>query len=128
MVVLLSTPIVSLSFVHTRILDRNQHRKEQPSMHAAIRRGKANPGSVNEVARRLQDGIVPTLRNLPGFVAYYFVNLGNDEGMSITVFETRDAAEESNQLSVNWARQNLADITPSPPQPSEGEVLIHITK
>jgi heme-degrading monooxygenase HmoA len=97
-------------------------------MYAAIRRGKANPGSINELARRLQDGIVPTLRNLPGFVAYYFVNLGNDEGTSISVFDTRDAAEESNRLSLNWAKQNLADISPGPPQPSEGEVLIHVTK
>ncbi len=97
-------------------------------MYAAIRRGKANPGSINEVARRLQDGFMPTLRNLPGFVAYYFVNLGNDEGMSISVFDARDAAEESNRLSVNWSRQNLADITPGPPQPSEGEVLIHVAK
>jgi heme-degrading monooxygenase HmoA len=97
-------------------------------MYAAIRRGKANPGSINEVARRLQDGQVPTLRNLPGFVAYYFVNLGNDEGASISVFDTRDAAEESNRLSINWAKQNLADISPGPPQPSEGEVVIHVAK
>ncbi len=46
-------------------------------MYAAIRRGKANPGSLNELARRIQDGLVPTLRNLPGFVAYDFVNLGS---------------------------------------------------
>jgi len=97
-------------------------------MYVAIRRGKANPGSINEVARRLQDGQVPTLRNLPGFVAYYFVNLGNDEGASISVFDTRDAAEESNRLSINWAKQNLADISPGPPQTSEGEVVIHVAK
>ena|SRR5437879_2990047 len=94
-------------------------------MYVAIRRGKANPGSINEVSRRLRDGLVPTLRNLPGFVEYYFVNLGNDEGTSISVFETRDAAVESNRLSVNWAKQNFADIMPGPPQPSEGEILLH---
>jgi len=97
-------------------------------MYAAIRRGKANPGSANEVARRLQDGIVPTLRNLPGFVAYDFVNLGNDEGIGINVFETQDKAEEANRLAADWARQNLADISPGPPQTSEGEVLIHVAK
>ena len=95
-------------------------------MYAAIRRGKANPGSLNELARRIQDGLVPTLRNLPGFVAYDFVNLGNDEGMSISVFDTRDAAAESNRRAINWAKQNLADISPGPLQPSEGEVLIHV--
>ena len=98
-------------------------------MYAAIRRGKANPGSsVNEVARRIQDGIMPTLRNLPGFVAYSFVKLRDDEGISISVFETQEAAEESNRLSVDSARQNLADLMQAPPQASEGEVLIQVAK
>jgi hypothetical protein len=97
-------------------------------MYAVIRRGKANPGSLNELARRIQDGMVPTFRNLPGFVAYTFVNLGNDEATSISVFETQDAAAESNRLGVDWIRQNLADISPGPPEMIEGEVLIHVAK
>ena len=97
-------------------------------MYAAIRRGKANPGSLNEVARRIQDGHVPTIRNLPGFVDYTFVNLGNDEGTSITIFETQEAVAESNRLAAEWVRQNLADLSPGLPEMSEGEVLIHVTK
>ena len=97
-------------------------------MYIAIRRGKANPGSINELARRLQEGQVPSLRNLPGFAAYYFVNLGNDEGLGLTVFDTKDAAEKANKLAVDWAKQNLADIMPGPPQTSEGEILIHVEK
>jgi hypothetical protein len=97
-------------------------------MYAAIRRGKGSPGSVNESAGRIQEGYVPTLRNLPGFVGFTFVKLGNDEGLSITVCETKEAAEEANRLAVEWARQNLADLLPAPPQTSEGEVLIHVAK
>lgn len=97
-------------------------------MFVAIRRGKSKPGAINELARRLQEGSVPIIRNLPGFVTYYFVNLGNDEGQSMTVYETKDAAEQSNKLAMDWARQNLADILLDPPQPSEGEVLIHVVK
>ena len=98
-------------------------------MYAAIRRGKAKPGaSVHELAWPIQEGMVPPFRSLPGFAAYSFVNLGNDEGMSITIFETKEAAEEANRLAVDWARQNLADIHPAPPQASEGEVLIQMVK
>jgi heme-degrading monooxygenase HmoA len=97
-------------------------------MYTAIRRGKSNPGSMNELARRLQDGFVPILRNQPGFIAYYFVNLGNDEAMSISVFETKDAAEKSNQLSADWNKQNIAQLMPAPAQASTGEVLVNVTK
>ncbi len=97
-------------------------------MYAAIRRGKGNPGSQNELARRIQESGVPLFRDLPGFVAYFFVNLGNDEGQSISIFETQEAAEESNRLVADWARQNLADLMAAPLQTSEGEVLIHVAK
>ncbi len=97
-------------------------------MYAAIRRGKANPGSLNEVARRIQEGLVPTLRNAPGFVAYYFVHYGNDEGQSITVFETQVQVEEFQKRADDWARQNVASLMQGPPQSSTGEVLIHVAK
>ncbi len=102
-------------------------------MYAAIRRGKVYVQggpctSVDEVARRIQDGVMSTLRNLPGFIAYSFVKLGDDEELSISLFETQEEAEESNRLSIEWARRNLADCLPAPLQTSEGEVLIHVAK
>jgi hypothetical protein len=48
--------------------------------------------------------------------------------MTITVFETKEAAEEANRLAPEWVRQHLADLMPAPPQTSEGEVLIHVAK
>jgi hypothetical protein len=56
------------------------------------------------------------------------VNIGNEEGMSINVFETQEAAAESNRLAADWSRQNLADVTPVPPEMSESEVLIQVAK
>ena len=97
-------------------------------MYAAIRRGKANPGSMQEVARRIQEGFVPALRTAPGFVAYYFVDYGNDDGQSITVFETQAQAEEFQQQANDWNRQHLAPLMQGPPQTSTGEVLIHVVK
>jgi hypothetical protein len=97
-------------------------------MYAAIRRARANPSSIPEAARRIQEGNVPLLRKLPGFVAYYFVNLGNDEGQSISTFETQEAAEEANRLTVDWARHHLADLVPAPLQASAGEVVIQMVK
>lgn len=98
-------------------------------MYAAMRRGKARPGaSINEVARRIDEEQVPAFRKLAGFVAYSFMKIGDDEGMSITIFETKEAAEEANRLAFDWAKQRLADLTLAPPQTSEGEVLIHVVR
>ena len=49
----------------------NIQSREQKSMYVAIRWGKINPGAMDEVVRRVQDGILPTLRNVPGFVTWY---------------------------------------------------------
>ena len=97
-------------------------------MYAVVRRGKANPGSLKELARRIQDSQMPTIRNIPGFISYTIVSLGNDEGASLSLFETQEAAAEANRFAAEWVRQNSADLSPGPPEISEGEVLIHVTK
>ncbi|MBM3225713.1 MAG: hypothetical protein FJZ47_18205 [Candidatus Tectomicrobia bacterium] len=97
-------------------------------MYAAIRQGQANPGAVQEVARRIQEGYIPILRNTPGFVAYYLVDTGNDAGLSITIFETQAQEEEFQQRANDWARQHLVPIMQGPPQPSTGEVLLHAVR
>ena len=38
-------------------------------MYAAIRRGKAKPGSAAEVTRRVTEGALPLMSSVPGFKA-----------------------------------------------------------
>ncbi len=104
------------------------HRKEQQTIYAVVRRGKPNPGSLKELARRIQNSQMPTIRTIPGFISFTLVSLGNDEGASLSLFETQEAAAEANRFADEWVRQNLADLSPGPPEISEGEVLIHVTK
>jgi hypothetical protein len=40
------------------------------------------------------------------------------------VFETEEAAEESNKAAANWVKENLAEFNPTPPQITAGEVRI----
>lgn len=55
-------------------------------MHAAIRRYKAKPGSASELARRAQEGFVPLVSGLPGFIAYYGLAVDNDV-VTVSIFE-----------------------------------------
>ena len=53
----------------------------------------ANP---EEVTSYLRDQVVPTVSQLPGFVAGYWVRLeGGDQGRAVIVFESADAAREA---------------------------------
>ncbi len=82
--------------------------------------------SLEEVGRRVRDDLVPILRRMAGFRAYYAV--GADSGsnaFSITVFEEREAALDANEYTRAWAVAKLRDLVPSPPEVMGGEVMYH---
>jgi len=79
----------------------------------------------NEAARRVNEGFVPIISQVPGFVAYYWVDAGGGVMVSTSVFEDQAGAEESNRRAADWVRQNIAPLLPSPPQITAGEVVAH---
>ena len=94
-------------------------------MYAAIRRYQVDPGSVDEITRRVQNGFVPLIRQVPGFVDYYLLNDGNGTVVSLSVYEDRAGEEESVRLAAEFVRQHLAELIPNPPEVTAGEVRIH---
>jgi hypothetical protein len=91
-------------------------------MYAAVRRyeGVTDPA---EVARLVEEGFVPLVRQIPGFVAYYWVDAGNRVLVSTSVFQDQAGAEESTVTASNYVRDNLASLLPNPPQVMAGEVV-----
>ena len=96
-------------------------------MYAAVRRyeGVTNPG---EAARRVNAGFVPLISQIPGFVAYYWVDAGAGVMISTSVFQDKARAEESNRKAADWVRENLAALLPKPPQITAGEVVAYKAK
>jgi len=95
-------------------------------MYVAIRRMKGQPGSIDEAARRIENGLVPILRSVPGFVEYDVVQVGEDEGLTISVYETQEQVEESNRRAAEWVKENLAPLAAGPLEiVAVGEVRIH---
>ncbi|MCI3221288.1 hypothetical protein [Streptomyces sp. NP-1717] len=90
-------------------------------MYAAVRRyeGVTDPP---EVARIVKEGFVPLLREIPGLVAFYWVDAGDGVFVSTSVFEDRAGAEESTRRASHFVRDNLASRLPNPPQVTAGEV------
>lgn len=93
-------------------------------MFATVRRyeGVTNP---SEAARRVSAGFVPLISQIPGFVAYYWVDAGGGVMISTSVFQNQSGAEESDRRAASWVRDNLASLLPNPPQITTGEVVAH---
>jgi hypothetical protein len=102
-------------------------KKTGGSMYASIRKYKTNPGAVDELSRRVEQGFVPLVSRAPGFVAYYVVDAGNDVVASVSIFQNQAGAEESNRLAATWVRDNIASLFSGPPEITAGEVRVQKT-
>jgi len=81
-----------------------------------------------EAGRRVREGFVPLVSQIPGFVSYYWVNAGGGVMVSTSVFEDQAHEEESNRRAADWVRENLAALLPNPPQITAGEVVAERVK
>jgi heme-degrading monooxygenase HmoA len=88
-------------------------------MYTAIRRyeGVNEPA---EVVKRVTQEFAPMLRDKPGFIGYWVVDAGEGVVSTISVFETKEAADESTEAAAGWARERLADLITGAPQVTAG--------
>ncbi len=93
-------------------------------MFAAIRYYRTDPDSIESVVRRVKEGFVPVIRETPGFVAYLVLTPRQDEIVSVSIFEEKRGAEESNKRAEEWVRQNLSELLPSP-EFADGQVVVY---
>ena len=100
-------------------------------MYMVIRHGQVLPGKMEEAVRAVEEeGLWSVVSGVPGFVEYYFLEMG-DVGFSISVFETQEAAEESTRKTMDFIRQHPAEkeIMTGPYEVvAKGEVRVHKVK
>ena len=71
------------------------------------------PGTVDEVIRRAQAGMLPTFRAQPGFVGYGLVKTSDSTGVSLSFWQTSAEADAAVKTAANWVKENLADMVVS---------------
>ena len=76
----------------------------------------------------MNEGFVPIISQIQGFVAYYWVDAGDGVMISTSVFQDQASAEESNRRAADYVRQNLVSLLPNPPQITAGEVVAYKAK
>jgi hypothetical protein len=96
-------------------------------MHASIRRYKVESKSMGEVFRQANDGFVPTISKVPGFVGYYGLDTGNGELVTISLFKDQAGTKESERAAAEWVSKNVSHLIQTPPQITTGEVGMHKT-
>ena len=104
---------------------RSEFKEKEQSMHVSIRRYKTD--SAPEVARRVNEQFVNRISNVTGFLAYYVIDTGEGVLTSISVFETKDAAEESHRVAAAWVAESLSGML-GLAEITAGEVVAHKAK
>jgi len=96
-------------------------------MYVAVRRyeGVTDPQRVAQVA---EEDFVTIISELPGFVAHYTLDVGDGVMVGISVFEHKDAEEQSTYRAGEFAAEHLAPLLPNPPQVTAGEVDVYKAK
>jgi hypothetical protein len=99
-------------------------------MYATIRRYEAvDQSRIDELVKKVDEGLVPRLSKLPGFSGYHLIEAGHGVVSSVGFFETAAQADESTRVASNWLREEkLESALPNPPKVTSGEVVVHKTR
>jgi hypothetical protein len=94
-------------------------------MHATIRRYEGvDTTRTNEVASKVEQTLVPQLRELPGFAGYYLIEAGNGVLSSLGLFETSAQGDESTKVVAKWITdENFSTAIPNAPKITSGKVV-----
>jgi hypothetical protein len=95
-------------------------------MYIAVRRYEGVT-DTQKVARLVEDNYVPVISEMPGFLAYYCVDAGDGVMISTSVFEHKEAEEQSTFRAGEFVAQDLGQLSPNPPQVTAGEVVAYKT-
>ena len=92
-------------------------------MFAAVRRYHVKPGRIAEVARRVEQGLVPILLAQRGFVSYHAIDAGGNVALAVGIYADRRAAEAANETASVWVEEHLAELL-GPADIAVGKVIV----
>ena len=96
-------------------------------MFATIRRYEGvDPARTSEITGKVNETLVPKLRELHGFAGYYLIEAGNGVLSSLGLFEKQEQVDESTKLVAKWITdEHLDRVIPNAPKITSGKVVAH---
>ena len=94
-------------------------------MHATVRRYEGvDQNRTDELTKKVNEALIPRLSKLPGFSSYYLVEAGPGVMTSISLFDSKEHADESTRVSATWIKdEQLEGALPNAPKITFGEVI-----
>ena len=93
-------------------------------MYATVRRYEGVKDTV-AAARQVDEKFVPLISALPGFVEYYWIDLGKGAMMSITIFKTLSEAIMANDKARIWVKEHLSSVLDSAVRSEAGTIVAY---
>jgi hypothetical protein len=98
---------------------------DRVDMYVALRRYAAKGGLMDRLVPLVVDGLVPLLKQSPGFRGYCTFASEDGHIISVSVFDDKASADAANDRVRGWVASNLRDLLPDPPEVIMGEALLH---
>ena len=103
---------------------RLQERRGGEPTYGLLRRGKVQPGKLNETVDFMRGTFVPMFAELPGFVSLSMTEVGPDEFMAISAWRDRGGAQEAARRANAFMQENAGHLIAGPPEMIEGEIKL----
>ena len=94
-------------------------------MFAVVRHYHFKTEDGEKIDKIIQDGFVPLLKKAKGFVRYYWIDTGNGEGASLSVFKDKAGADESIRIAADFVKAQMSTLLTQKPEVIEGPVKAH---
>jgi heme-degrading monooxygenase HmoA len=92
-------------------------------MYLTLRNYSGSPDLVDALVEREAD-VKSLITGIDGFKSYYLVRSGDGDAVSVSVYEDQAGGEASSEAAASWIRENLPDLSVSPPQVTAGEAAL----
>jgi len=92
-------------------------------MFATIRRYSVKPGSLKDIAQKVQSQLVRELARQPGFISYHAIDAGNNVAISVSLYQDRASADAANKAVAQWVQQQIMPLSGPATDVAIGEVV-----
>ena len=94
-------------------------------MYAVVRHYHFKAENGATIDRMVKEDFVPLIKKARGFIRYYWLDTGNGEGASVSVFTDKAGADESIRLAADYVRDHMSKLVTQKPEIIEGPVKAH---